>query len=223
MEPCNKVNVKDARLSCRVGNYWGNMSARAYGTLLVWRVTAKGTNWTSLFACDCTRKIRHWSPLFTPAYSYSHLLQLIQLIDIMRYVGTTIYYTFLYQGATFFLECYMFSVLYTKYIWHFNIIFSSVCTYVLEYTYINIFVFSLYLFTKKYNILWSIHCILVNYYGTLFYLFIWFELFFILTIFIFWTWCCKRSNFKIYSTSNSKFSIGGYYDSDKLICLNSSL
>ncbi len=27
----------------------------------------------------------------------------------------------------------------------------------------------------------------------------------------------------MYSTLNSKFSIGGYYDSDKLICLNSSL
>ncbi len=117
---------------------------RAYGTLLVWRVTAKGTNWTSLFACDCTRKIRHWSPLFTPAYSYSHLLQLIQLIDIMRYVGTTIYYTFLYQGATFFLECYMFSVLYTKYIWHFNIIFSSVCTYVMAYIYIYSFFHCIY-------------------------------------------------------------------------------
>ncbi len=31
------------------------------------------------------------------------------------------------------------------------------------------------------------------------------------------------NNVKIYSTLNSKSSIGGYYDSDKLICLNSSL
>ncbi len=35
--------------------------------------------------------------------------------------------------------------------------------------------------------------------------------------------CCKNSSIKIYSTLHSKFSIGGYYDSDKLTCRNISL